>query len=121
MTEGEMWILGCTIVTTLVAAGALIVSVAALKRKTDVQITPQPLSIQGVPPGGDVLARDMKSLNHRVSALENWRGELMNKLEDDKMEILRAGEERGEKIHQRINNVLGIVSEVKGIVEQMNR
>ena len=108
-------------ITVGATVGMFVVALIALNKKTDVRVQPQPLSVQGMPPGGDVLARDMKSLGHRVNQLEQWRDEIMRKLEDDKMEILNAGEDRGRRIHERIDVVLTAVSELKGTVAEMRR
>jgi hypothetical protein len=58
--------------------------------------------ISGAPPTNSILARDMKSLGHRVKALEDWRGQLISKLEEDKTEMLQAGEDRASRIHAHI-------------------
>jgi hypothetical protein len=66
------------------------------------------------------LGRSMKELKRRVETLERWREELIRKLDEDKGEILAAGEERGGKIHERINLVLAAVSKLEGRIEQLN-
>lgn len=100
-----------------------------MKRQTDLMAeaaskpassVPQPLSVTGTPIGNAEIARDLKNMNHRIASLESWRNELIQKLDEDKTEILVAGEHRAEKLHDRINNVLSAVSELKGRVEQIN-
>lgn len=71
------------------------------------------------PPNGQ-LAQSVKQLNARVKILEQWRSDLVNKLDADKNQILVAGEHRAEKLHDRINDVLKAVSELRGQVDQMN-
>jgi hypothetical protein len=73
---------------------------------------PQPPNIQ--------LGLTMKDLKRRIETLERWKEELLQKLDDDKSEILAAGEERGGKIHDRINVVLAAVSKLEGRIEQFN-
>lgn len=46
MTESEKWILGCTIVMAFAAIGALVVAIIALNKKTETQISPQPLAVE---------------------------------------------------------------------------
>lgn len=72
------------------------------------------------PPNSN-LALSVQQLDRRMSALEDWKSELTTKMDDDKTEILNAGEHRAEKIHGRINDVLASVSELKGAVDQMRR
>lgn len=85
------------------------------------EITPQPLAVTGTPISNAEIARDLKNMNHRLVALENWRSEVLRKMESDKTEILAAGEHRAEKIHDRINEVLVAVSELKGTVSELRR
>ena len=72
------------------------------------------------PPNGE-LKQSIKQLNARMKVLEDWRGQLTNKLEEDKNEILLAGEHRAEKLHERINVILSAVSELKGTVNEISR
>lgn len=69
------------------------------------------------PPNGQLL-QSIKQLNARMKVLEEWRGDLTNKMEADKNQILMAGEHRSEKIHERINEVLAKVSELKGRIDE---
>jgi len=74
---------------------------------------PQPPNIQ--------LGQALKELKRRIEALERWREELLQKLDEDKDQILAAGEERGTKIHDRVNLVLAAVSKLEGRIEQFNQ
>lgn len=44
----EAWILGCTIIGAITGIGALVVAIIAVRKKVDVQVTPQPLAVQMV-------------------------------------------------------------------------
>ena len=72
------------------------------------------------PPNGE-LKQSIKQLNARMKVLEDWRSQLTHKLESDKNQILAAGEHRAEKIHERINDVLEAVSELRGQVSEMSK
>lgn len=66
---------------------------------------PQPLTVAGTPPGNDVLSRDMKSINHRVKSLEDWRSTMGTQMDENKTEILVAGEERARRIYEHIDEL----------------
>jgi hypothetical protein len=72
------------------------------RKNKSVQISGQ---VTGTPPDNSILARDMKSLNHRVRALENWRAQLISKLDDDKTEVLAAGEDRARRTYGHVDDV----------------
>jgi len=55
-----------------------------------------------------------EQLTERVRKLEESADRLWAKLESDKMEIVRSVEERGAKLHERINVILVAVSEIRG-------
>jgi hypothetical protein len=63
----------------------------------------------------------IKEIRRRIEALEDWRSELMTKLDEDKTEILQAGERREEKITDRVNDVLIAVSTLEGKFDQFNQ
>lgn len=67
------------------------------------------------------LGQSVKEIRRRLETLERWREDLIRKMEEDKMEILKAGEERGGKIHERINEVLAAVSNLQGRIDQLNQ
>jgi hypothetical protein len=50
------------------------------------------------------LQQSVKALNARVRQLEEWREKLIAKMEEDKLEMLQAGEERASRIHQHIES-----------------
>lgn len=45
ISQGEGWILGCTIVMALAAIAAVIIAIVALRNKTETVISPQPLIV----------------------------------------------------------------------------
>jgi|SRR5581483_7226563 len=55
-----------------------------------------------------------EQLAERVRKLEEITDRLWAKLEIDKMEIVKSGEDRCAKLHERINAILAAVSELKG-------
>jgi len=46
MTEAEKWMLGGMIISTLLTLGGLIISIVAINKKQEVQISDQPISIK---------------------------------------------------------------------------
>jgi hypothetical protein len=58
-------------------------------------------------------------LEERTSALEARMTRVERKMESDKAEIIKAGEDRADKIHERINIVLAAVSELKGEIKHL--
>ena len=72
------------------------------------------------PPNGQ-LAQSVKQINARIKVLEDWRNQLTTKMEEDKTQIITAGEHRAEKLHERINDVLEAVSELRGKVSEIKR
>jgi hypothetical protein len=55
-----------------------------------------------------------EQLTERVRKLEESTDRLWAKLEADKMEIVKSGEDRAAKLHERINAILAAVSELRG-------
>ena len=90
-------------------------------KKTRVTEIKQPLVGQLAPLGNSELQMSVKQLNARVKVLEQWRSDLIEKMDADKTEVINAGEHRAEKLHERINLVLTSVSELKGTVHEMQR
>lgn len=92
---------------------AAIFSALAFLKKT--------LSAPAPHPPNSSLALTVSQLSERVQKLESCYARITEKLEEDKDIILRAGEERVVKLHDRLNDVLSAVSELRGTVYQMNR
>ncbi len=65
------------------------------------------------PPNAQLQASHLQ-LTERVRKVEESTDRLWSKLETDKMEILKSGEDRAAKLHERINVILAAVSEVRG-------
>ena len=74
-------------------------------RKIRVTQIAQPLNVTGTPPGNSELQMSVKQLNARVKVLEQWRADLITKLDDDKTEVLAAGEDRARRIYTHIEDV----------------
>lgn len=62
-------------------------------------------SVSGAPPDNSILARDVKSLSHRMKSLEEWRQQLVNKMDGDKNTIIESGEERARRIYAHVEEV----------------
>lgn len=65
----------------------------------------QPLNVTGTPPGNSELQMSVKQLNARVKVLEQWRSDLISKLDNDKTEVLAAGEDRARRIYNHVEEV----------------
>ena len=72
-------------------------------RKQD--LAPQPFAVTGTPLGNAEIQRDLKSMNHRLKSLEDWRSDLTAKMDENKTEILAAGEERAVRIYDHVDSV----------------
>ncbi|HWD21061.1 MAG TPA: hypothetical protein VHB20_17470 [Verrucomicrobiae bacterium] len=68
------------------------------------------------PPNAQLQASHQQ-LAERVRKLEESTDRLWAKLESDKMEIMKSGEDRALKLHERINAILAAVSELRGRME----
>jgi hypothetical protein len=71
-------------------------------------------------PPNESLKLEVEQLKDRITKLEKSSVALWCKLDTDKTEILKAGEDRAVKLHDRINVILSAVSELRGVVSQMN-
>ena len=99
--DGVNWSL---IMQALIALGTFLAWRSSLKHEATV-ISPQPLSVTGTPMSNQELVRDLKAMNHRILGLENWRNELIEKMDQDKAEVIASGEQRAVKIYDHINEV----------------
>ncbi len=95
------WSLIAAVVMTLATVGMWMDS----RKSHTTEISPSPLTITGSPLSNAELQRDLKNINYRIKALEEWRGELITKLDDDKTEILNAGEARALRIADHVESV----------------
>ena len=94
------WTLIATIVMALATAGMWYDA-----KKCRVTQSEQPLNVTGTPLGNAEIQRDLKAMNHRIVSLEAWRGQLLNKLDADKSEVIEAGEERARRIYTHVEDV----------------
>lgn len=91
------------IATIIMAVGTLGMWLDA--RKSRVTQIEQPLNVTGTPLGNAEIQRDLKAMNHRLVALESWRGQLLTKLDSDKTEVIAAGEDRARRIYLHVDDV----------------
>jgi len=105
-----------TLVATLVMAAATAGMWWDAKRSRPTLITPQPLEVRDAPPDNGELNQNLKQLDHRVHSLENWREQLIKKLDDDKTDLMAAGEDRARRIYRHVDEVR---SELSGKIEGM--
>lgn len=87
------------------AGAALLVIAYYAKQLFWGEKNPQPFSVQGTPPGNAEIQRDLKAMNHRLVSLEQWRGQLLDKLDEDKTQVIEAGEERARRIYTHVEDV----------------
>lgn len=89
----------------------------------------QPIKVQSAPPfvTRDELDRTRESITDRVARVESSLSSvsseltvLRSQLHATETRINSAGEDRAAKIHERINDVLEAVSEVRGHVQAMD-
>ena len=99
--DGVNWSL---IMQALIALGTFLAWRSSLKHEATV-ISPQPLSVTGTPMTNSEMVRDLKAINHRLVDLENWRLQLVNKMDADKAEVIASGEQRAIKIYESMNEV----------------
>lgn len=67
--------------------------------------SPQPFEVRGSPQSNAEMQRDLKAMNHRLVSLEQWRGQLLDKLDEDKSQVIEAGEERARRIYTHVEDV----------------
>lgn len=95
------WSLIALVVTTVATMGMWLDA----RKSRVMQISPQPFEVAATPPGNSELQMSVKQLNARVKVLEQWRNDLITKLDDDKTEILLAGDERARRIYTHVEDV----------------
>ena len=99
MTTLEAWMLGCTILMTLAAIGALIVSLVALRRKQEVRVQ-QPL---------EIAMTEQFTSRHDFDILEaqvNMNRHAMEEHVKERSEVLfHEIKETREKLERRINRI----------------
>lgn len=95
------------VLIALLGVGATIVSIFVAFRKNKVEIEPQPVEVRKTPKrfNYDLAEERHSEMERRVTSLENWRIALTSKLEEDKVEIICAGDQRMQTINQHIETV----------------
>ena len=106
------WSLVATIVMAVATAGMW----WDARRSRPTIITPQPLQVRVAAPGNGELNENLRQLDHRVRSLEDWRDQLIKKLDDDKTDLMAAGEDRARRIYRHVDEVR---SELSGKIESM--
>lgn len=101
-TEIAAW-LACLAFVVMLVNGGFKLTDRITGRKQE--IAPQPFAVTGTPLGNAEIQRDLKSMNHRLKSLEDWRSDLTAKMDENKTEILAAGEERAVRIYDHVDNV----------------
>jgi hypothetical protein len=72
-------------------------------------------------PPNEQLEFSVAAMDRRVCKLEEESAKIWAKMEADKSEILRAGELRGEKLHNRINPLAESIEGLKSAMELNNQ
>lgn len=94
----------------LLGGAAAGVSIWAMTRKkSTVEIEPQPIETRRAAKRFNHDLAEQRHADHerRLLDLETWRAGLIEKLEDDKNEILRAGDARKDELQTQINELPG--------------
>jgi hypothetical protein len=91
-----------TLISTMVMAICTALMWWDARKAKSVQIEGQ---ISGAPPTNSILARDLKTLNHRIKSLEDWREKLIEKMDGDKDQVIEAGEDRARRIYSHVEEV----------------
>jgi hypothetical protein len=116
MTTFEKWSLGCILIGAVIAFVGLLL----LLRRNTVSIEPQPVAVEKAPKR---FSKDLCDFQHReinqhlgrhdTEIARIWEA-LRIELPAMERRINAAGEERVSKVHDRINEVLAAVSELRG-------
>jgi hypothetical protein len=125
----SFWKNFCIALIVLLGVAAVVVLIwSAMRKPAPLKLSDDPaIEVRKAPKrfNHDLAETRHTELDRRVTRLENWRDGLIQKLEDDKQEILRAGddrqkflEEKQEERHalnvRRINRLLEAVSRLCG-------
>lgn len=114
----SFWKSFCIALLVLLGAAALVVAIWQPFRKqppTRLDDDP-PITTRKAPKRYNHDLNEQRYSDHerRIVALEKANSELLKQLENDKIEILNAGEKRGKEIHGRINYLLLAVGRIAG-------
>ena len=112
INDGVQLIFGVSILA------GLLYSIYRIGRVEKMKITPIPLPTQEQERHMTVPMHDasVNPILHRVGTLEADVRSIRLKMESDKNEIINAGERRSVAIHERINDTLKAISELRGEV-----
>ena len=96
---------------------------AGVKETSRTEIIKQPLRVQFAQ---EFVTRDDHSrfsveLERRVLSLETDIKDVREKMEEDKQDIIAAGEVRMVKIHDRVNLAIERIGELKGQVQEISK
>jgi hypothetical protein len=69
-------------------------------------------------PPNESLGQSQEQLTERIENLEQWRGDLTEKMEMDKQTILLSGSQRGQRIYEKID---GEVKSLRQEMKEMNK
>jgi len=101
------WVL--IILVALLGVGATILGIIYMVRKPEPQklADEPPINVQKAPRRFNHELAEQRYGDHerRLAALETWRETLISKLDADKEEILKAGEERKDELQKQINEL----------------
>lgn len=67
--------------------------------------TPQPFAVAQQPPGNSELHLSVKQLNARVKLIEEWRHDISEKMEENKSDVIAAGDRRANAINEHVEAV----------------
>ena len=105
MSEGEKWILGCTIVMAICTLAAVVISIIAVNKKQEVKVE-QPVSITIT----EELHKSFASKEAFEKHVQDMKGEIdrldeILRVEIPEMErrITSAADQRVRRLHQRID------------------
>lgn len=117
MSQGEIWILGCTIVMALCTIAAVVISLVALKRKQETVISPQPLTVEVVKALHEQFA-DKDDFDELKDHTTQRHGQLFKAIEKVEREAREAMDKRFENLNderketlERLNNQFTFIRE----------
>jgi hypothetical protein len=112
----DEWMIGFTGLMALASLGTFIVMIVALNRRQQVEVE-SPLDVHAV---DDCVTK--AEFNHHVGnsthEIHQIREILRSEIPAMERRIAESGEQRINKLHDRINDVLAEVSRLQGIVEE---
>jgi len=92
------------------AAVGIVMLIVSFRKPGPVEINDQPpIEVRKAPKRFNYDLAEQRYSDHarRIQELEDWRRDLIKKLDADKAEMMRAGEERASRIHEHIEKNRG--------------